>query len=779
MLISLNIFAITLHGRLWDGTASFPISNAYIFILSADQKEILAFAKTATQEDNLLKTGEWEVKGFEHFGDHVFVGFDPETKFNIAFEKKNINEDYDNNIVLTTNMLLDTPVSENQIHTDEQPFFTLVTAGWLTNEAYTASPRQASIKLADELLAGIDYNTENKVTYDFYLDSYENIDVSELMNYCFNNYNNKDKYSIYNDLYYYYDSKIIKKIGSNEYLFIFFKVTKSLQFLFRSLHYCDRSFCLAEFQKSNERYKLTNITYKIDNISSKGKFPDFELMNMDIDKIGFIFENGDQYFGHTNYYTTLLGKVENQYQVIFHDVSKASAISDNHKGEFNYISEISFNNSAIQRGYYNVELHLFGTKLIKQKESQYDEVVHYAFNGAKYGEVFREEYIIDAIDYLPLAKANYWEYIESTNLKLDRYNAKKSCSFKITDKFTDTVNYNGQKVIAEIYPFEDSSFFNFPLSDCFIYFDNKIFTGIIIKDSILVNKCFLSLIGNSCYNDSKCKRDIINKKKYVINDYNQSIKEYEEIRNYNMYDLITLSYKESGLQELIPFTGIKEYSVTLCKDIGIVDICNCTSVNPAGQRLFSTNLSSLSNISKLNKIIFHDDFNDNDCSINPTWEYNNFDDISGKISMVNGYVNFSRSNAEGNVGGVSLSYKFDYQIKRSTYIRFDVNTVYSDIENGAGLDDKEYPVNIILDLLDKNNNECILRFCYNYRGGSRLDEEKYKRIAFINVPRNEWLRDQTYNIKEYFPESSKLVNISIGANGWNFSGYIDNIEIGE
>ena len=177
---------------------------------------------------------------------------------------------------------------------------------------------------------------------------------------------------------------------------------------------------------------------------------------------------------------------------------------------------------------------------------------------------------------------------------------------------------------------------------------------------------------------------------------------------------------------------------------------------------------------------FFDNFNDGDFTNNPEWTVINNDDIPGSVVIIDSdYVKFFRNGAIGNGGGVYLENDLDIDVHNNTYVKFDVNPVFSDVFNGAGVNNNEYPINFYLYLLDSNGNELTLRFCYNYRGGESLYEDNYIRIAFSNCDQNIWLRNEQFNINEYFPQAVTIDRILVGGNGWNFEGYVDNIDIAE
>jgi len=185
-------------------------------------------------------------------------------------------------------------------------------------------------------------------------------------------------------------------------------------------------------------------------------------------------------------------------------------------------------------------------------------------------------------------------------------------------------------------------------------------------------------------------------------------------------------------------------------------------------------------ISSILQNTFSDNFNDGDYSSNPEWTVVNNDDHPGSVDIIDtDYVKFLRTNAGGNGGGVYLEYDLNIDINNFSFVKYDINPVFSDVGAGAGWHNGEYPINVYLYLLDENDNELTLRFCYNYRGGESLYEDDYIRVAFPYCEQNVWLRNEQFNIRDYFPQTVTIDRILIGGNGWNFEGYIDNIEISE
>ncbi|MBN2405227.1 MAG: hypothetical protein JXE06_06575 [Coriobacteriia bacterium] len=174
-----------------------------------------------------------------------------------------------------------------------------------------------------------------------------------------------------------------------------------------------------------------------------------------------------------------------------------------------------------------------------------------------------------------------------------------------------------------------------------------------------------------------------------------------------------------------------------------------------------------------------DDFDDGDFTSDPTWIEDNHDDHPGIVEVAGAedYVRFYRDVPYGNGGGIELVHALNLGITDETAVKFDVNPVYSDVGDGAGWHNGEYPIEVRLHLRNAAGDELQLAFCYNYRGGASLTQSDFIRVAFPYCQQNVWLRNEEFTIRDYFPQAETITRITLAARGWDFEGYADNVRI--
>ena len=175
---------------------------------------------------------------------------------------------------------------------------------------------------------------------------------------------------------------------------------------------------------------------------------------------------------------------------------------------------------------------------------------------------------------------------------------------------------------------------------------------------------------------------------------------------------------------------------------------------------------------------FSEDFEDPNLS---GWEFihpNSIGDIQ-VIDANNGYLWINRENAGNNLSepeGLGISKSVNIDVYDSTMIIFDVQAAYSNIANGSGLNNDQFPIIIKL-LLETGNGDAILQFAYNYRGGSVKSADNFYQAAFGHVGQGIWLSDEAFWITDYFPDATAIKKITIYGSGWDFTGMLDNLMI--
>jgi|GEM_PF-6254023 len=177
---------------------------------------------------------------------------------------------------------------------------------------------------------------------------------------------------------------------------------------------------------------------------------------------------------------------------------------------------------------------------------------------------------------------------------------------------------------------------------------------------------------------------------------------------------------------------------------------------------------------------FTDNFEDGDFTNNPHWDFFPGGEgchVTGTADIVSGQFHVLKTNAPGCGTGTQIEHSFNLEVTDNTKISFDINPVFSDVGDGAGWTDEEYPAFVNLRLWDANNDSTDIRFCYNYRGGVSHTNGTIIFVVFPDVPQNVWQMNQMFKLHDYAPDAIRISKIYIGGNGWDYEGYVDNINI--
>lgn len=130
-----------LHGRLWDGVASLPISAGHVFVLDSEYKKVLGYS--TTQIGRGPDSGGWQITNLPKSGDVWLVGFHPEVKMNMAIMKVSLNGQYQEVKGFRTNMGIPQIVSDASLS---------ALLGTIAHEASRIISDKSALAFAESLL---------------------------------------------------------------------------------------------------------------------------------------------------------------------------------------------------------------------------------------------------------------------------------------------------------------------------------------------------------------------------------------------------------------------------------------------------------------------------------------------------------------------------------------------------------------------------------------------------------------------------------------------------
>lgn len=176
-------------------------------------------------------------------------------------------------------------------------------------------------------------------------------------------------------------------------------------------------------------------------------------------------------------------------------------------------------------------------------------------------------------------------------------------------------------------------------------------------------------------------------------------------------------------------------------------------------------------------VVMQDNFEDGDYTNNPMWAPFYANVAPGSVTVVSEEVRILRTGAGSAGRTVGMNMPLNYPVTDSTLVRFDVKPTFSNVPNGSGIANTEFPANVIayLTLLDGTHKS--IRYAYNYRGGTNMTTSTYIQIANGWAAQNVWLRDEQFRIREHFPTAVSFDSLKVNGAGWDFESWFDNISI--
>lgn len=174
-------------------------------------------------------------------------------------------------------------------------------------------------------------------------------------------------------------------------------------------------------------------------------------------------------------------------------------------------------------------------------------------------------------------------------------------------------------------------------------------------------------------------------------------------------------------------------------------------------------------------MLFEENFNDGDYS---GWTYWAPGSGSSYVQVESGKLHIKRWGAGGS--GRSTGIKRDdvyIPLTDTVFTRFDVRADYSSVRNATGDGNTEYPMTYRLKL-DSPQGDRWLYFSYNDDGGWNKLWGSGNHYQYGNdLPGDTWVYDETYRLRDHFTDATAITEIALYGSGWDFEGWIDDIEI--
>jgi len=181
-------------------------------------------------------------------------------------------------------------------------------------------------------------------------------------------------------------------------------------------------------------------------------------------------------------------------------------------------------------------------------------------------------------------------------------------------------------------------------------------------------------------------------------------------------------------------------------------------------------------------ILFQENFNDGDFTSHPAWEINAVRMCAPNpptLKVVDGVLCISQRNARTCGNWAQIIMNLDISVSDNTKIQFDVRPSHSTVDEGSGYKNEEFPIMIKLRMLNQTDEYLSIWFCYNYRGGKSYFYKDNVKLVFPECKKDEWIRNETFRFRKFFPDAKKIIELQVAAAGWDYKGCADNIKIFE
>ena len=166
-------------------------------------------------------------------------------------------------------------------------------------------------------------------------------------------------------------------------------------------------------------------------------------------------------------------------------------------------------------------------------------------------------------------------------------------------------------------------------------------------------------------------------------------------------------------------------------------------------------------------------FADNDWTANPAWT---MDSAAGlTASVVAGAVDVTRRGGRGAVSAGGLTLPVRIPVTITTQVQFDVMVGPDSARRGCGLNCASWPAVVRLRVRNTDLSESEVWYAYGPAGGASRTLGSVVIVAKGDAPAGEWLRGQTFTVRDALPRADTILQVSIGGIGSDFSGRFDNL----